>query len=148
MIPSTSRQSDFALSLARLGMLSVRAGETASARDAFGKNLEINQKLAHDDPTDATTQGNLAKSYLNLGDVNRALGNPSAARDAYQKASKSTSGWPATIPGMPTSKAAWRLRTSAWGTSTCSSTMSRPPGMATAMDWKSIKSGARRPAER
>jgi serine/threonine-protein kinase len=56
------------------------------AEDACRKAIELKQKLADDDPENASLRGDLARGYIRLGDVYRSAGRNGPAEATYRQA--------------------------------------------------------------
>jgi len=62
----------------------VDAGDLAAARDHYQAGLDIRERLAAADPTNAGWQRDLSVSHERLGDVAVDAGDLAVARDHYQ----------------------------------------------------------------
>ncbi len=72
-------------SFEKLANANLELGELSAASDSLQNAFKFTEKLAHDDPGDASVQFGLSALYQYLGRLNSKLGKLSAARDACQK---------------------------------------------------------------
>lgn len=61
-------------------------GDLTGALESYRKSLDIRQRLAATDPTNAELRGELGASYERIGRLNIILGNPAVAMENLQKA--------------------------------------------------------------
>ena len=67
-----NHERDLSISFDKLGNVQLQSGQVTEALRSYEKGLEISQKLAAADPTDAQAQRGLGVSYYNLGEAERA----------------------------------------------------------------------------
>jgi tetratricopeptide (TPR) repeat protein len=80
-------QRDLSVSYGNLGKVSLETGEVPKALDAFQKCLEISNRRAQADPTDAVAQQDLMLSQHQLGEVHRSLFAYAKAIERYRAGS-------------------------------------------------------------
>ena len=95
------------MSHSKLGDVQLAQGDLAGALASFRKSLEIIERLARQDPTNAAWQRDLSVSHNKLGDVQLAQGDLAGRWPPSAKTWKSPSVWRGRTRPTPSGRRTW-----------------------------------------